>query len=147
MSRTIAIVTGLIWAVTVVSAGQMASVPIALIQPLLMGALFAPGLIFAAMLARATIGHKSEQSKVIDQSVILDTQRQIVLALCVWPLSGLFIGAGLVFTLGIGFAIARLFYWLGAHRSPALAVFGATATLAPTLLVAVLVVFRLLLGS
>ena len=147
MQRALPVIAGLIWAVSVIYVGQQVLVPLGLIQPALMGSLFAPGLILAAMIGRTMIGHKSEASRAIDQAVVQNTLRQIVLGLCIWPLVGFFLGVGLVLCLGAGLAFARLIYWFGAHRSPALALFGTTATFAPTLFVAVMAVSRLAFGN
>ncbi|WP_246594366.1 MAPEG family protein [Mameliella sediminis] len=75
----------------------------------------------------------------IDDRVLRNTVEQCVLAACIWPLAGLVLGSGTVLTLGAGFLLARLAFWLGYHLSPPLRAFGFAASFYPTVLVACLV--------
>ncbi len=43
-------------------------------------------------------------------------------------------GPGVVTCLGIGFAVARLAFWIGYHISPPLRAFGFAATFYPTII-------------
>ena len=74
----------------------------------------------------------------IDQRVLQNTAEQLVLAVCIWPLAGLVLGGGTLLTLGAGFALARVMFWLGYHLSPPLRGFGFAASFYPTVLAAVL---------
>ena len=71
-----------------------------------------------------------------DQRILQNTIEQGALALALWiPISFLLpeTGLGVVICLSISFAIARVLYWIGAHRSPVLCAFGFAATIYPTL--------------
>jgi len=144
---------GLIWAMGVLWIGGQIPVPIAMIQPVLMGAVFAPGLVLAAMVGRVAhrrfyddtmvYGQPLHGAAIIDQRVVQNTVEQIVLALCIWPLVGFFVGAGTVLALGLGFAVARVLFWVGYHKAAPLRSFGFAATFYPTVLAALLVLWRL----
>ena len=111
-------------------------------------ALFLPGLVLMAMigrLAQQRFFHSDlmdgaqfapNSGPATDQKVLQNTIEQLVLALCVWPLAVHFVGAGVVLALGTGFAIARIFFWIGYHISPPLRGFGFAASFYPTILVA-----------
>jgi len=76
----------------------------------------------------------------IDARVLQNTVEQLVLALALWPVTGYVLaidGPGVVLSLGIGFAIARLAFWIGYHISPPLRAFGFAATFYPTLIAVV----------
>ncbi|WP_245823118.1 MAPEG family protein [Antarctobacter heliothermus] len=75
----------------------------------------------------------------IDARVLSNTVEQVVLAVCVWPLAGFVLGSGTVLSLGVGFVLARLAFWIGYHVSPPLRAFGFAATFYPTVLAALLV--------
>jgi len=64
---------------------------------------------------------------------LTNTVEQLALALCIWPLAGFLLGAGTVLVLGLGFAIARVFFWVGYHLSPPLRGFGFAASFYPTI--------------
>ncbi|MEM7073848.1 MAG: MAPEG family protein [Pseudomonadota bacterium] len=149
---------GLIWAVVLLWAGRQISVPIGAIQPTLMGAVFAPGLVLVAMVGRiaqrrffdATLidgqAPRPGTAADIDARVLQNTLEQTVLALCIWPLVGFTLGAGVVLVLGLGFAVARLAFWVGYHRAPPLRAFGFAATFYPTVVAGLWVLARLLSG-
>lgn len=75
----------------------------------------------------------------IDAQVLSNSLEQVVLAACTWPLAGLVLGSGTVLTLGVGFALARLAFWIGCHLAPPLRAFGFAATFYPTVFSALLV--------
>ena len=146
---------GAIWAGLVLWLGTRIAVPIAMIQPVLMGALFAPGLVLALMIGRLAQRRFFDATLVdgapfapgsgadIDQRVLTNTIEQIALALCIWPLAGFFLGAGTVLALSLSFAVARLLFWTGYHLSPPLRSLGFAATFYPTVAAALLVLWRL----
>ncbi|MGK7652502.1 MAPEG family protein [Roseovarius sp. B08] len=147
---------GLVWAVAVLWIGRQIPVPMAMMQPTLMGAAFGPGVVLAMMIGRlaqrrffdnaAIDGQPLRDGAAVDARVLQNTVEQVVLALCIWPLVGFFLGAGTVLALGIGFAVARLAFWVGYHVAPALRAFGFAATFYPTVLAALWVLYRLTLG-
>ncbi|MEO1139341.1 MAG: MAPEG family protein [Pseudomonadota bacterium] len=149
-------VAGAVWAVALLWIGAQIPVPIAMIQPVLMGAVFAPGVVLILVIARlaqrrffddaGVDGQHLTGGAAIDQKVLTNTVEQIVLALCIWPLVGFFVGAGTVLVLGVGFAIARVAFWVGYHLSPPLRAFGFAATFYPTVLAALWMVWSLLSG-
>ncbi len=69
----------------------------------------------------------------IDQRVLTNTIEQLVLALALWPVAGLVLGGAAVLSLGCGFGVARLAFWIGYHKSPPLRAFGFAATFYPTI--------------
>lgn len=160
MGKRSAIMTGmaagLVWAVAVLWIGRQIPVPMAMMQPTLMGAAFGPGVVFALMIGRlaqrrffddaATDGQPLTAGAALDAKVLQNTVEQIVLALCIWPLVGFFLGAGTVLALGIAFALARVAFWVGYHVAPPLRAFGFAATFYPTVLAAIWVLYRLTLG-
>ncbi len=149
----IGMLAGALWACGVLWVGRQIPVPIAMIQPVLMGAVFAPGLVLSMMIARlaqrrffddrSINGEPPQGAAAVDQAVLTNTVEQIILALCIWPLVGFFVGAGTVLALGLAFAVARLVFWVGYHLSPALRAFGFAASFYPTVFAALLVVWRL----
>ena len=81
----------------------------------------------------------------IDRRVLADTIGQMVLALAIWPAAAVLLGAegpGVITVLGFGLAAARLVFWFGCHRAPALRAFGAAASFLPTLLAALWAMLR-----
>jgi len=147
---------GLLWSLGVLWIGGRIPVSIAMIQPTLMGAVFAPGVVLLMMIGRlaqrrffddaAIDGQPLTGAAEIDRRVLQNTLEQVALALCIWPLVGFFIGAGTALALGLGFVVARLAFWVGYHLSPPLRAFGFAATFYPTVLAALLVLWRLAVG-
>lgn len=139
---------GLVWAFGVVWIGRQVSIPIGLIQPVLIGAVFAPGLLMLAMVGRLAQRRFFDDAIIdgqpfvpgsgaeIDQRVLQNTGEQILLALCLWPLAGFVMGVGVPLMLGLAFVIARLAFWVGYHISPPLRGFGFAASFYPTVLAA-----------
>ncbi len=144
---------GLVWAVAVLWIGGRIPVPMAMMQPTLMGAAFGPGIVLMLMVGRLAQRRFFDDAIVdggpltgaaeIDRRVLQNTVEQVVLALCLWPLVGFFLGAGMVLALGIGFALARVAFWVGYHLAPPLRAFGFAATFYPTVLAALWVMWRL----
>ncbi|MDJ0825528.1 MAG: MAPEG family protein [Rhodobacter sp.] len=142
---------GLVWAIGIVWIGAaLVDIPIMFLNWSLFFAFFFPGLALAAMIARIaqrrffddTIidGEPLSGPAGIDQLVLRNTVEQLVLALALWPFVGTVLatdGPGVVAALGIGFAIARVLFWVGYHISPPLRAFGFAATFYPTLVACV----------
>ncbi|WP_428515690.1 MAPEG family protein [Roseovarius sp.] len=152
----IGMAAGLVWAVAVLWIGRQIPVPMAMMQPTLMGAAFGPGVVLALMIGRLAQrrffdddiidGQPLTGGAAVDSRVLQNTVEQVVLALCIWPLVGFFLGAGTVLALGIGFAVARVAFWVGYHMAPPLRAFGFAATFYPTVLAALWVLWRLTVG-
>lgn len=145
--RTKILVGGLLgafWAIGVVWFGAtVIDLPIFALTPTLLVAFVGPGLVFALMISwpamrrfrqdgsmDGAIGD-ADSSVEIDATVLRNTMEQTVLALCLWPATGFLAadaGPGLIIALGVAFPITRLAYWIGWRISPALRMFGASAT-------------------
>lgn len=80
----------------------------------------------------------------IDQRVLSNTFEQMVLALCLWPLVAISLGAVTVIALGVSMAVARVLFWVGYHLSPPLRALGFAATFYPTVLATLLTLWRYL---
>ena len=108
-----------------------------------------PGVVLAVMIGRLAHRRFFDDSIIdgapfapgsgadIDARVLQNTVEQMVLALALWPVTGHILavdGPGVVLMLGIGFAVARLAFWIGYHLSPPLRAFGFAATFYPTLI-------------
>ncbi len=119
-------------------------------------AVFPPGIVLLAMIGRLAqrrffdnaiidgqpFAPNSAASN--DQKVLNNTAEQIVLALCIWPLAAQVHGPGVAVALGVGFAFARIAFWVGYHVSPPLRGFGFAATFYPTILAGISAVAGLL---
>ena len=146
---------GALWAFAVLWLGARVPVPIGLIQPVLMGAVFGPGLVLILMIGRLAQRRFFDESLIdgqppelgtsaaIDQRVLSNTLEQTILALCIWPLVGFVGGAGMVLTLSIAFVVTRLVFWVGYHISPPLRAFGFAGTFYPTIAAAGYTIFSL----
>jgi hypothetical protein len=143
----IGMAAGALWAVIVVWGGIRAGAGAFLPPPIaLPGALIAPGLVIAAMVARlaqrrffdAELMHggafppDSPAGK--DQRVLFNSVEQAVLAMLIWPFVAVSLGGTVVLYMGLAFALARLAFWYGYHRNPYLRAFGFAATFYPTVL-------------
>lgn len=151
----IGMAAGLVWAIAVLVQGRSVPVPIGLIQPALLGAVIAPGLFLLLVIGRLAqrrffddflidggaypVGTAAD----IDQRVLQNSLEQVCLALCIWPLAGFVLGAGVPLVLGLAFLPARLAFWIGYHRAPPLRAFGFAATFYPTVLTALWTLFTL----
>lgn len=80
----------------------------------------------------------------IDQRVLTNTTEQMVLALVLWPFAGWTLGWGLMPILGVNFAVMRVLFWAGYHRSPPLRGFGFAASFYPTVVAALAGIVRLM---
>lgn len=141
---------GAAWAVGLLATGGLAvELPVFTLMPTIMVAFFAPGLVMLALVGRVgqrrfggdagPDGGPWDAAEEIDRRVLRDTVEQLVLALAIWPAAAVMLGAkgpGVIVTLGMGFALARLAFWLGSHKAPAWRAFGFGATFFPTCLVA-----------
>ena len=144
---------GGLWGVALVWAGTVwINIPIfSYLWTLALAFLF-PGLVLAVMIGRLAQRRFFDDSIIdgqpfapgsaadIDARVLQNTVEQLVLALALWPVTGYVLaidGPGVVLSLGIGFAIARLAFWIGYHISPPLRAFGFAATFYPTLIAVV----------
>ena len=133
--------------------------PVFALMPTIMTAFFAPGLVLALMIGRLAQRRFFDDTIIdggplkgvaeIDQRVLQNTVEQLVLAAAIWPAAAVILGAqgpGAIAVLGLGFAVARLAFWAGYHRAPAMRAFGFAATFYPTVLVALWALCRLVFG-
>ena len=141
---------GAIWGVVLVWIGTVfVNLPIFSFTWILALSFLFPGLVLAALIGRlaqrrffddVTIDGEPfapDSGAEIDSRVLQNTVEQLVLALAIWPFVGYFLatkGPGMVLMLGLGFAIARIAFWVGYHISPPLRAFGFAATFYPTLI-------------
>lgn len=137
---------GALWALALVWGGQQIStgfLPINIVMPL---ALIGPGLVLLAVIGRLAQRRFFDDTLIdgqdfapgspawVDQRVLANTAEQALLALLLWPFAAFTLGGGLVVAMGAGFAVARLAFWIGYHRSPPARAFGFAATFYPTVL-------------
>jgi len=153
----IGMAAGLIWAVGLLwVAGSYVTLPVFTLMPTIMTAFLAPGLVMAAMVGRIAQRRLFDERVIdggalaggadIDQRVLRNTVEQLVLALAIWPAAAVLLtgrGPGVIVMLGLGFAVARLAFWIGCHRGPALRAFGFAATFYPTVLAALWALWEL----
>lgn len=153
-------VAGLVWSVGLLwLAATYVTLPIFALVPTIMTAFLAPGVVMLLMIARLAQRRHANETSVdgtsappgqgadIDQRVLTNTVEQVVLALCIWPAAAVLLaekGPGVIVTLGIGFALARVAFWIGYHRSPPLRAFGFAASFFPTILVTLWTAWRLI---
>jgi hypothetical protein len=132
------------------SAASFVNVPVFALMPTIMTAYLAPGLVTALMVGRIAQrrffddalreGQPLIGPARIDGCVLQNTIEQLVLALAIWPAAAVMLGAdgpGVILVLGLGFSVARIAFWIGYRRAPALRAFGFAATFYPTVLVAI----------
>lgn len=148
---------GFVWAVLLLwAAARLVTLPVFTLMPTIMVSFLVPGLVLAAMVLRVALRRLGDDEMLaggalsgpaaVDQKVLQNTVEQLVLALCIWPAAAVMLGdegPGVIASLGVGFAAARLIFWLGYHQGGALRVFGFAASFWPTVLVAVWAVARL----
>ncbi len=141
---------GLVWAVVLLLVAVLfVKIPVFALLPTIMAAFLAPGLVMMAMIGRLAQRRFFDDAMIdgapltgaaeIDRRVLVNTVEQLVLAMAVWPAAAVLLGApgpGVIVVLGIGFAVARVIFWWGYHRSPPQRAFGFAATFYPTVLVA-----------
>lgn len=138
----------IIWSVLIVWLPQIRASGFLPLNSVMMTAFFPAGLVMMLLIAR--LAHRrffddafidgaqfaSGSAAEIDQRVLTNTVEQIVLALALWPFAALTLGGAVVIWMGLGFAMARIAFWLGYHLSPPLRAFGFGATFYPTVLAA-----------
>ena len=73
----------------------------------------------------------------IAQRVLTNTVEQLVLALAIWPLVAISLGGAVAISLGIGFTLMRVLFWIGYLMSPPLRALGFAGTFYPTLVAAI----------
>lgn len=127
-------VLGAVWAVALVLVPLQLDLPFmppALAFPL---AFLIPGLVMALMIGALALQRllRDSDGGEVGQRVLTNTVEQMVLALLIWPFIGFSLGGISVVALGIGMALARLLYWLGAYVSAPLRAFGFAASFYPT---------------
>lgn len=141
---------GVLWAVAVLAVGAIwVRLPVFALMPTIMTAFLAPGLVMAAMVGRLAQRRFFDDAIIdggaltgaaeVDRRVLVNTTEQLVLALCIWPAAAVMLGGhgpGVIVTLGVAFAVARLTFWAGYHLAPPLRAFGFAASFYPTVLVA-----------
>ncbi len=147
----LAVMLGALWAgALLLAAVEYVQLPVFALMPTIMTAFLAPGLILMLMVGRVALGNDGQDTRAeTDRRVMNDTVAQLVLALCIWPAAAVILGGdgpGVIASLGVGFFVARLVFWIGAHLSPALRAFGAAASFLPTVLVALWALWHLAFG-
>jgi hypothetical protein len=125
------------------------NLPIFSLVPSLAFAFLAPGLVLLLLIGRLAQRRFFDDTVIdggpfapgsggeIDARVLQNTVEQLVLALALWPpiaYLSLGDGPGVVTCLGVGFALARVAFWIGYHVSPPLRAFGFAATFYPTII-------------
>lgn len=142
-------VLGALWAASVVWIGaRVIELPIFALTPTLLVAFLGPGLVIALMVFWSAMrrfgtealrdGEAPEKGTPadIDARVLNNTIEQAILALCLWPAIGFLAaddGPGLLVALNIAFPFARIAFWVGYRISPALRLFGFSATFYATI--------------
>ena len=139
---------GALWALVVIGAAQRLNLPFIPLPMALPLAFLPPGLVMAAMIGHLARRRFFDDATIdgdrfvpgsagdIDQRVLSNTAEQLVLALAIWPFAALVLGGGVAVALGLSFALMRLLFWAGYHRSPPLRGLGFAGTFYPTVLAA-----------
>jgi len=150
---------GAIWSLFLLWVGGELNLPVFSLVPIVFSAFLAPGVVMLLMVGRlaqrrffddaAIDGLPFEQGQggALDQRVLSNTVEQLILALCIWPAAAVILqgdGPGVIVALGLGFAFARVVFWVGYHLSPPLRAFGFAATFYPTVGVAAWAFWRLI---
>lgn len=141
---------GALWGVALVWLGTTkVNIPIFSYTWILALSFLFPGLVLAALIGRLAQRRFFDENIIdgepfapgsgadIDARVLQNTVELLLLALALWPVTGHLLavdGPGVVLCLGVGFAIARIAFWMGYHISPPLRAFGFAASFYPTLL-------------
>ncbi len=150
-AKWLAVMLGALWAGTLLFvAVEYVQLPVFALMPTIMTAFLAPGLILMLMVGRVTLRDDWQDVRSeTDRRVLNETVAQLVLALCIWPAAAVILGGygpGVIASLGVGFFVARLAFWIGAHHAPSLRVFGAAASFLPTVFVALWALRQLAFG-
>lgn len=142
---------GMIWAAILLWVGAGLNLPVFALVPTVMMAFLPPGIVVLLMVAALSARRFTDLSMInggdfapgsagdIDNKVLRNSIEQLALALAIWPGAAVALagqGPGVIAVLGVGFALARLAFWIGYRLSPPLRAFGFAATFYPTLLVA-----------
>jgi uncharacterized membrane protein YecN with MAPEG domain len=146
---------GLAWGLLLLVVGaQVVEIPVFALMPTIMTGFLAPGLVLLALVGRVALRRAGGAEAAFapggpgeaDNRVLANTVEQLVLALTIWPAAAVILGAagpGVLMTLGLGFAVARIIFWIGAHRGAPLRVLGFAMTFHPTVLVALWTLWEL----
>lgn len=139
----------ILWSLALLTgAALFVTLPVFALIPTIMTAFLAPGLVMIMMVGRVAQRRFNESNNgqsplseggEIDRSVLQNTMEQMVLAAAIWPAAAVVLGPygpGVIVSLGVGFAFARLIFWVGYHRGLLLRAFGFGATFYPTVFVA-----------
>lgn len=153
-------IAGLLWSVAVLwIAARYVTVPIFALIPTIMTGFLAPGIVMLLMIARLAQRRFFDDAIIdgqpfatgsgagIDQRVLKNTTEQLAIGLCIWPAAAVILadkGPGVILVLGLNFAFARIFFWIGYHISPPLRAFGFATSFYPTVLVTLWTVWSLL---
>lgn len=151
---------GLVWSVMILwLATGFVRLPVFALIPTILVSFLAPGVVLLLMIARLSQRRFFDDALIdggplsgpaeIDQRVLRNTTEQLVLALCIWPASSVVLaedGSGVIMVLGLSFALTRLLFWVGYHRSPPLRAFGFAAGFYPTVIVLLWVLLTFAFG-
>lgn len=137
-----------LWTVAIVWLPQSMKPPFLPLNTVIIFALMPGGLVMMLLIARLAQRRFFDDAVIdggpfppgsggeIDQRVLTNTVEQLLLAVVLWPFAALTLGGLVVLWMGVGFAIARVAFWIGYHISPPLRGFGFAATFYPTILAA-----------
>ncbi|MDU8926641.1 MAPEG family protein [Alisedimentitalea sp. MJ-SS2] len=142
----IGMVLAMIWSVVIVWLPQTMKAPFMPLNAVIITALLPGGLVMVLLIGALGFRRFFDASAIdgapfevgtggdIDQRVLINTAEQILLSAVLWPFVALTLGGLVTLWLGVGFAVARLAFWIGYHISPPLRAFGYGATFYPTVL-------------
>lgn len=145
---------GLVWALTLIWLPQTLAAPFMPLNTVIILALLPGGLVAMAMVSVIALRRLFDDKVVlggplahgtsadIDQRALSNTLEQLVLAAVLWPFVALTLGGLVVIWMGVAFALARLAFWFGYHRSVLIKSAGFGATFYPTLLATLWAVFK-----
>ena len=150
MSKRAKIVIGMalaiLWSAAIVGFPQTMKPPFMPLNTVMIMAVLPGGLVMLVLIGRLAQRRFFDNAAIdgadfvpgsgaeIDQRVLTNTTEQLMLAIVLWPFVALTLGGLVVLFMGVGFAIARVAFWLGYHLSPPLRAFGFGATFYPTVL-------------
>lgn len=114
------------------------------------------GIVIAALIARLAAARfldaeirdgqpfREGSAQALTQRVLSNSIEQFALAVAIWPAVAVILGPGPVLALGLSFGLTRASFWAGYAAAPPLRAFGFAAGFYPTLLAAVVVLWRLI---
>ena len=156
----LSVALGAVWSLALLWAGAtLVSIPVFALVPTVLTSFLAPGLVTVFMVGRLAQRRFFDDAIIdgdafvpgsaadIDQRVLTNTIEQLVLALCIWPAAAVLLGGhgpGVIMCLGLGFAFARIAFWIGYHLSPPLRGFGFAATFYPTVFAGIWVLWHVI---